>query len=533
MDTALSLKSGDVVPANGATYKTSKDLLLVCPECGEPVHLAIRESPYNTPFFVHPKELPSLKLIKGCSLRVDGGEFRKASHSITGLSHGQLVDRFQREFAKELYGSLGVYSKRLFEFIKFSRFTRLSKASYGSLVRTINSEAPGDEILSKGLTESQMTTYRSGIDDICLFLKSPYGVWIGNFVYQTAYFIACILHPGAINKSLGQGVFSVRNSHALFVAESFRIKKSNEYAMEILPRTSRRNTYIPRISAILVSFLIFKWRFKSTIPRFLVVADDNFDKSPTDLAAVEKRPSHIQNKGGAKLKNLRVENQPAQSALPATSTEAITSKAIKSAANSKMLSNLDPKNWINSAAHSTNYSANPVRSWRSENVSSSPSKSTIDQMEGYRNGALTNRFVERPVTRNIASKHPSFSMDSSEAAKSANLSPLQNFASKNGSPSNTSIQPKNVNSSKFLTEEDKARIVRLVELGKTLRTGPSVYGSRQILMAWSGLKNPFEAHFLAALLSKQFNAHPFNDNTLNAKLQTWLDWAETTYSQQD
>ena len=181
-----------------------------------------------------------------------------ASQLLPTISQGQLVDRFQKEFCKELYESMGTQSKYLYEFIKASRFEHLTKIDYQNLISTIRLEAPGEEILKKSLNDIETSSFREGIDDICLFLKSPYGVWVGNFVYQAAYFIACMLHPDTINKSLGRGTFLVKGSDVVFVLEKFRVLRWEQYAAEILRTNDKRNLVIFRIAATLVSFLVLK-----------------------------------------------------------------------------------------------------------------------------------------------------------------------------------------------------------------------------------------------------------------------------------
>jgi DNA-directed RNA polymerase subunit RPC12/RpoP len=93
MDQALSLKTGEFFSADKASYASSKNMLLVCPECGEPVYFKARETPYVTPFFAHYKELETVKLAKNCSLRIMGSTFQKASCLLPNISQGQLVDK--------------------------------------------------------------------------------------------------------------------------------------------------------------------------------------------------------------------------------------------------------------------------------------------------------------------------------------------------------------------------------------------------------------------------------------------------------
>ncbi len=123
MEFALSLKTGDQLSASdlgasAASYRASLAHLLVCPECGEPVHFRRREMPYNTPFFAHYKLADSLKAIHACSLRVFGNTLSPASLAIPGIRHGQLVDRFQKEFCKSLHESFGRNSSSLYAFIE-------------------------------------------------------------------------------------------------------------------------------------------------------------------------------------------------------------------------------------------------------------------------------------------------------------------------------------------------------------------------------------------------------------------------------
>lgn len=291
MYVAVSLKSGEHIEATKANYKVTRDLLLVCPECGDPVQFKFRQIPHDTPFFAHPKEDESIKLIKACSLRLDGGQFQKASSVVPGISHGQLVNKFQREFCKELYESLGATATTLYEFIKDSRFERLDENHYHSLINTIQSKAPGNEILIRKLGSTEMTFFRGGVNDVCLFLKSCYGVWVGNFLFQTAYFIACMAHQGTLDKALGSGIFRFDDREAIFIVGAKRLLKSGEYASAMLPTAGKRNIAIPAIASALVSFLILKWRFKGHLPSLFVVVDASFDITDASFESVTDLPN--------------------------------------------------------------------------------------------------------------------------------------------------------------------------------------------------------------------------------------------------
>ena len=281
MYVAVSLKTGEYVEAISANYKATRNLLLVCPECGDPVQFKFRQIPRDTPFFAHPKENESVKSIKACSLRIDGGQFQKASSVVPGISHGQLVNRFQREFCKELYESLGPAANTLYEFIRDSNFERLDHGHYRSLVGEIRSGWSERDMLTKELSSIDWTIFKGGTDDVCLFLDSPYGKWVGNFLYQAAYFVACVIHQVTLRGDLGRCIFHFSDTAAVFVADPMRIEKSPKYATEILSAGSKRNLAITQIAKCLVGYQILRWRFKGTPPSLFVVFD-----SPSELSAV-------------------------------------------------------------------------------------------------------------------------------------------------------------------------------------------------------------------------------------------------------
>ncbi len=266
MDHALSLKTGDFVKALRSNYSTSRNLLLVCPECGEPVHYKLRQSPHKTPFFSHPKEGESLKLIKQCSLRADGGEWKPATSVISGLSHGQLVNRFQREFCKSLLDSLGPHATTLTAFLHESRFLRLDHSTYSSVLRQIEELTVFEELMDSVLSDSERQLFLEGVHDVCLFLGSTQGIWVGNFIYQAAYFVACMVHPDSVNKNLGRGVHQAKKGGVTFVAEPYRLKKWQSFAEEVLPARNKRNLAIPQIASSLVSYLLMKWRYPKETP---------------------------------------------------------------------------------------------------------------------------------------------------------------------------------------------------------------------------------------------------------------------------
>ena len=285
---ALSLKNGQYVSAEKARYDSSRSLLLICPECGEPVYFKFRQEPNYTYFFAHYKEKESLKLARGCSLRVFGAAVKVASDLIPGLSHGQLVNRFQKEFCSELFQLFGKQSSALSEFIQLSGFHNLDKKEYVDLINQIPKVNLFESIASEVLKSSDIDELMEGLTEICQFLKSPYGVWVGNYLYQVSYFLACMIHPDTLNKDLAASTYTSGKITALFVIEPFRLKQSTTFALELLSEKSRQNKAIPRICSALVSMLILKWRFPKFVPRLYLVADNVVTDSVQILTKVEK-----------------------------------------------------------------------------------------------------------------------------------------------------------------------------------------------------------------------------------------------------
>jgi hypothetical protein len=288
MDQALSLKTGEFFSADKASYASSKNMLLVCPECGEPVYFKARETPYVTPFFAHYKELETVKLAKNCSLRIMGSTFQKASCLLPNISQGQLVDKFQKSFCVELYTMFGKHSESLIDFIKESNFLPLDRRDYKEVINAIESYSAFQDINLKQLTRSDLTNLAEGLSDVSTFLRSQYGTWVGNFIYQTAYFLACILHPEALNPNLGKAFFKAGKYQAIFIVEPFRIKSYRSYASEILPEASKRNKAIPKIAAIIVSLLLCKWRNSKAAPKLLMVAEHMQPAAKTKLASTSE-----------------------------------------------------------------------------------------------------------------------------------------------------------------------------------------------------------------------------------------------------
>ena len=241
MDVSLSLKNGKLTNAENCDHSSSRSLLLVCPECGEPVFYKQRNIPYQTSFFAHHKESESVKLLRPCTIRSNKVTFSPASTSVPGISQGQLVDKFQKEFCKELFESFGAYSDLLENFINKSQFEKIDEKSYRLFIEYIRSNFPIQEILIEPKSYVDSKYFEESIEDISLFLNSPHGIWVGNFIYQVAYFVAVTIHEENVAHLPDHMIHTTNNKNALFVGDIERLKKINLYANEILPANSKRN----------------------------------------------------------------------------------------------------------------------------------------------------------------------------------------------------------------------------------------------------------------------------------------------------
>jgi hypothetical protein len=277
METALSLKNGAYISATGSNHKATKSLLLVCPECGEPVFFKMRKIPNRTSFYSHHKEIEALRHFYSCSLRTENSELGLASVLVPGISHGQLVDKFQKYFCKGIVESFGEYSTILIEFIKHSQFERLDKKTYRNFINYISNNFPSNKILISTPNNFNNTDFKTSINDICRFLNSQFGIWVGNFIYQTAYFIAVTLQHEILNKNLGSKIYEIKNKNILFIADNKRLNKINQYAGEILPSENERNLSIDKISATLISYLVLKWTFNEQLLPNLYISVNEFN----------------------------------------------------------------------------------------------------------------------------------------------------------------------------------------------------------------------------------------------------------------
>jgi hypothetical protein len=128
MEAALSMKTGAVVRADRSDYDSGRLLLLVCPECREPVQLRRRQIPNVISYFAHP-ELKDRSQRDLCTLRVLGSWSEEYSNSGTWSSHGQLMRRFQLELVSYFIDQFRVGQSSILTFLQDSIRMRKSLSS--------------------------------------------------------------------------------------------------------------------------------------------------------------------------------------------------------------------------------------------------------------------------------------------------------------------------------------------------------------------------------------------------------------------
>lgn len=277
MDFAISLRDGGEVLATNADHHVARNRLLVCPECGEPVFFKRRITPKETLFFSHYQEIPTVKLLHRCSLRIEDSYFRPASQLIRGIAKGQLVDRFQREFCRELHLAFGRQSRRFGNFIRLSQH-ELSQSARHEFIKDVERGVSCSATLFGSLEKSDLDDFRVGLADTCRFLRSSYGLWVCRFLYQTAYFLALVMHQRTLKGIVGQRLYQVDKRNVILVLDNALLALSPEtLAEKRLAANDPRNVAIFEIAPILVYFLLLKWRKQDyLLPRLFARAGLEF-----------------------------------------------------------------------------------------------------------------------------------------------------------------------------------------------------------------------------------------------------------------
>lgn len=280
MLSALSLITGEVVAATRADYGSQRRQLLVCPECGEPVHLVERRHPYSTKYFAHPE----LKIHSGkadCSLRVFGATFRPASSVLTGLHHGQLTDRFQAKVVFEVIKAFGHSAAdirqcalALISSIGTERIAKRGK----KVIKDLPAQAfPSWTSRFLQLDHEQEARITEAIEDVALFLSSPYGAqvlaWLSAIAMSIAY---CLPRTQLTAKGPRIGV-AVGNRNACLAIERYRLRALSREGKEGLPRDGLRDAAEERVLAFLIIHTLVRWRNRNRllIAAPLIVTDDD------------------------------------------------------------------------------------------------------------------------------------------------------------------------------------------------------------------------------------------------------------------
>lgn len=263
MDYALSLKNGVHISAadlsESAAYRAALKFLLVCPECGEPVHFRQLESPYNTAFFAHYKQHKSAKALHECSLRTLGASLKPASEVIQGIKHGQTVDRFQHDFYKTFHASFGKYSDQLFSYLNYVEHQTLSNRKYSAFINAIQKEF-SNSCVSRTEFSRGDTSLAESVSDICLFLKSSYGNWVGNVLHHIAHFVASAYQIEVADSKIGRVPITHDEQSFVFALDISRLNNHKESRLPIQPSED----VLAQISSSLVGYIVLKWRIPSS-----------------------------------------------------------------------------------------------------------------------------------------------------------------------------------------------------------------------------------------------------------------------------
>ena len=264
MDAALSLKTGESLCAIRATYESQRQFILVCPECGEPVHLVERTHPRQTKYFSHP-DLKIETASASCSLRVLGASFRPASQLLKGISQGQLTDRFQLKVVAELLQAFGKHADAVRfvarniqsveareRLIKDGR-RLINQQRYTTLPSWLNSMAI--------LSVEQRSSTDEAVSDVYMFLQSAYGGWVVAWLLVLARIIASTISPSQIHGA--QPTVGVRcgRRRACFVLEQYRLNLIVEDPTQVSDLLNpKRNSIVGHLLAAITYHTIIRWR---------------------------------------------------------------------------------------------------------------------------------------------------------------------------------------------------------------------------------------------------------------------------------
>ena len=286
MDVAMSLKSGRYIKAIDAGYESSKDKLLVCPECGEPVYFRIREQPYYTPYFSHYKE----KVSNNCSLRVFGANFDLPSNYLKGLRRGQLVDKFVNEFRVQIYEMFGDYKDLLVDIISGEKYQIIKNngaMEYAGAL--LDFEFSG--VFTNEVSDGDYRYVEDGLHDVCIFLDSGYGESVVHFLEVAALLLLNLVHDDVIDDDLGVTRYVSGNESALFILNEEKVRNIYEHK-PFLKFNHKNKQFTINIVFGIVVLIISKWRIPHNSPELIMLADIIESNGQDDPKNPDEQPAN-------------------------------------------------------------------------------------------------------------------------------------------------------------------------------------------------------------------------------------------------
>lgn len=259
MKEALSLRTGGYVRASVCDYSTHKELLLVCPECAEPVHFKQRLIPRETPYLAHYQEIHR----SVCSMRVPGASLVRASAAVKNLKHGQCVDRFQKQFCSEIRTELGASWSDFEGCLWGTRDVVPDERLLTTLRRELLNTAPCRALFPR-ISRSNWRVVVEAVADVHRFLATRYGRAPLIFLHKAACFLAFALDARARRAACSQLVLAEGRSY-IFAADEDRVAKA-----ELRPifawQFDRLSRLRVAITATLVVFLVARWQAPQSTP---------------------------------------------------------------------------------------------------------------------------------------------------------------------------------------------------------------------------------------------------------------------------
>ena len=279
MEFAFSLRDGSELLASNSMHSQFRLLLPICPACGEPLFLKVRNIPRKTAFWSHFQQLEVVNLISGCPWRIEGSSFQPASRVVPGISprHYQFVDRFQREVCRDLSKAFGRYSRKLFKFMELSQH-ELGDRGRTRFLTDIRRYSSLSVIPQRELPDSLIEDVDGARADVVRFLGSQYGLAVLGFLYKCSYLIALTLHRKLITRVLGSQIYEQRGKKTLLVLDEEILSTPAEVlAEEYLTASDPRNVAIFEIAPLLVTHLVLRWKAGSSrVATLLSVAGGEF-----------------------------------------------------------------------------------------------------------------------------------------------------------------------------------------------------------------------------------------------------------------